>query len=45
MSLTAEERKASVLWQAVQRIRGKPLTDSEGRPNGYYERLKYFRGN
>ena len=31
------------LLKAVQRIRGKPLTDSEGRPNGYYERLKYFR--
>ena len=41
--LDNETRGYEGLLEALQRIRGKPLNDSEGRPNGYYERLKYFR--
>ena len=41
--LDNEMRGYEGLLEAVQRIRGKPLTNSEGQPNGYYERVKYFQ--
>ena len=39
-------RYSSYAWQLNARIvqaKADTMTDSEGRPNGYYERLKYFR--